>query len=56
MEKETIVIPLNDALFSNLSWASSFDFINNPAKGRDILGLIPVRSNLVWRYFLSLLK
>jgi hypothetical protein len=23
---------------------------------RDILGLVPVRSNLIWRYFLSLLK
>ena len=50
------MIPLNDALFQNLSWASSFDQINQPNKGKEILGLVPVRSNLVWRYFMSQLK
>ena len=54
---ETMVIPLTEQLFQNLSWAQSFDFINEPGVGqKEILGLIPVRSNIVWRYFLSLLK
>lgn len=54
--KETIIIELSEQLFSNLSWAYSFDFVNQEGKAKEILGLIPVRSNLVWRYFLSLLK
>jgi hypothetical protein len=54
--KETMVIPLTDQLFTNMSWAASFDFINNKETEREILGLIAVKSNLVWRYFLSLLK
>ena len=56
LDKETLIIHLTDQLFNNLSWTSSFDFINQSGKGKDILGLLPVRSNLVWRYFLSLLK
>lgn len=55
-QNETLQIPLTDSLFKNLSWASSFDYVNHPQKARQILGLNPVRSNLVWRYFLSLLK
>lgn len=51
-----MVIPLTDQLFQNMSWASSFDFINQQDVQREILGLISVKSNLVWRYFLSLLK
>ena len=39
-----------------MSWAASFDFINQQDVQREILGLISVKSNLVWRYFLSLLK
>lgn len=54
--KETIIIELSDQLFNNLSWAYAFDFVNQEGKAKEILGLIPVRSNLVWRYFLSLLK
>lgn len=53
---ETMVIPLTEQLFQNLSWAQSFDFINEAGAYREILGLIPVRSNIIWRYFLSLLK
>jgi hypothetical protein len=49
-----MVIPLTDQLFQNMSWASSFDFVNQG--DREILSLCPVRSNIVWRYFLSLLK
>ena len=52
--KDTLFIDLDDQLFKNMSWASSFDFIES--KSRDILGLVPVRSNLIWRYFLSMLK
>ena len=37
-----------------MSWASSFDFVDT--KHREILGLYAVKSNLIWRYFLSLLK
>jgi hypothetical protein len=55
-KKETMVIPLTDQLFSNMSWVASFDFINQKDVEREILGIIPVKSNLVWRYFLSLLK
>ena len=52
-----MVIPLTEQLFQNLSWAQAFDFINESGAGqKEILGLIPVRSNVVWRYFLSLLK
>lgn len=51
-----MVIPLTDQLFQNMSWASSFDFVNQQDIKRDILGLVSVKSNLVWRYFLSLLK
>lgn len=54
--KETIIIELSDQLFNNLSWAQAFDYLNQDGKQKDILGLIPMRSNLVWRYFLSLLK
>lgn len=54
--RDTLVIELDDTLFNNLSWSSSFDFINQEEKGQNILGLVPVRSNLIWRYFLSLLK
>ena len=54
--KETIVISLNDQLFQSLSWVSSFEFINDQTVRREILGLEPVKSNLIWRYFLSLLK
>ena len=39
-----------------MSWAASFDFINQQDEKREILGLVSVKSNLVWRYFLSLLK
>jgi hypothetical protein len=39
-----------------MSWAASFDFINQQDVQREILGLISVKSNLIWRYFLSLLK
>jgi hypothetical protein len=39
-----------------LSWVSSFEFINDQTVRREILGLEPVKSNLIWRYFLSLLK
>jgi hypothetical protein len=53
---ETMVIPLTEQLFHNLSWAQSFDFVNESNAYREILGLIPVRSNIIWRYFLSLLK
>ena len=53
---ETMVIPLTEQLFQNISWAQSFDFINEAGAHREILGLIPVRSNIIWRYFLSLLK
>lgn len=56
MVKDTIIIELSDQLFNNLSWSYSFDFINQEGKAKDFLGLIPVRSNLIWRYFLSLLK
>ena len=55
-EKETIVIPLNEQLFQNLSWVTAFEFINDKTVKRELLGLVPVRSNLVWRYFLSLLQ
>ena len=51
-----MVIPLTDQLFQNMSWAASFDFINQQDIQREILGLVSVKSNLVWRYFLSLLK
>jgi hypothetical protein len=51
-----MVIPLTDQLFQNMSWATSFDFLNQQDMQRDILGLIVVKSNLVWRYFLSMLK
>ena len=53
---ETMVIPLTEQLFQNISWAQSFDFINEAGACRDILGLVPVRSNIIWRYFISLLK
>lgn len=52
---ETLTIPLSECLFKNISWAASFDQIAQ-GQGRNILGLVPVRSNLIWRYFLSLLK
>ena len=51
-----MVIPLTEQLFQNISWAQSFDFINEAGAYREILGLIPVRSNIIWRYFISLLK
>ena len=51
-----MVIPLTEELFQNISWAQSFDFINEAGAYREILGLIPVRSNIIWRYFISLLK
>lgn len=55
---ETMVVPLSESLFQNISWSNSFDCINDPSGegSRDILGLVPVRSNLIWRYFLSLLR
>lgn len=31
--RETLVIELDDTLFNGLSWASSFDFINQNDKG-----------------------
>jgi hypothetical protein len=49
-----MVIPLTDQLFQNMSWATSFDFLNQQDMQRDILGLVVVKSNLVWRYFLSM--
>jgi hypothetical protein len=51
-----MVIPLTDQLFQNMSWAASFDFLNQQDMQRDILGLVVVKSNLIWRYFLSMLK
>ena len=51
-----MVIPLTDHLFQNMSWAASFDFLNQQDMQRDILGLVVVKSNLIWRYFLSMLK
>jgi hypothetical protein len=50
------VVPLKEQLFSNLSWANSFDYINEISDKREILGLVPVKSNLIWRFFLSILK
>lgn len=39
-----------------MSWTASFDFVDDKHLNREILGLYPVRSNVVWKYFLSLLK
>ena len=51
-----MVISLTDQLFQNMSWASSFDFLNQQDMQREIFGLVVVKSNLIWRYFLHLLK
>ena len=53
---ETLQIHLTPTLFQNISWANSFDFICTSPVQKDILGIQGCRSNLVWRYFLSLLK
>ena len=39
-----------------MSWSHSFDFVDNQNVTREILGLYPVKSNIVWKFFLSLLK
>ena len=53
---ETMVIPLSDQFFQNISWVSAFDYVNDSQANRDILGLVSVRSNLIWRFFIKMLK
>lgn len=43
-------------MFAAVRWSASFDFVAAKGTPQQILGLVPVRSNLIWRYFLSLLK
>ena len=53
---DTMQVHLSEEMFASINWPTSFDFVQKKADPKDILGLVPVRSNLIWRYFLSLLK